>query len=96
MRSRKTIPRIVTRAGADGKSDDRLLILENESEAVGGRPVGPQVRQEIAGRDGSTSFSRSSTDQLAAPRATLISTVCRAPVSSCPWMPLIARYALNK
>lgn len=45
MRSRKTIPRIVTRTGADGQPDDRLLILENESEAVGGRPVGPQVRQ---------------------------------------------------
>jgi hypothetical protein len=44
MRSRKTIPRIITRTGPNDEPDDRLLILENESEAVGGRPVGPQVR----------------------------------------------------
>lgn len=42
LRTRTQAPRILTRTGPDGKPDDRLLILDNESEAVGGRPVGPQ------------------------------------------------------
>ncbi|KAL7409900.1 amidohydrolase 2 [Mrakia frigida] len=42
LRNRTSAPRILTRTGPDGKPDDRLLILDNESAAVGGRPVGPQ------------------------------------------------------
>lgn len=42
LRSRTSAPRILTRKTPEGKDDDRLLILDNESEAVGGRPVGGQ------------------------------------------------------
>ena len=41
LRSRNSIPRILTRTNNDGKSEERLVILEKESS--GGRPVGPQV-----------------------------------------------------
>ncbi|KAF9534741.1 hypothetical protein CPB83DRAFT_901704 [Crepidotus variabilis] len=40
LRSRSTVPFIRTNTTADGLSEDRLLILENEPS--GGRPVGPQ------------------------------------------------------
>ncbi|KAJ7721163.1 amidohydrolase 2 [Mycena maculata] len=39
LRSRNTVPRILT-SSHDGKPDDRLLILDHEPS--GGRPVGPQ------------------------------------------------------
>jgi aminocarboxymuconate-semialdehyde decarboxylase len=42
LRSRTIAPRILTRSsGPEGKSEERLLILDNEPS--GGRPVGAQV-----------------------------------------------------
>lgn len=41
LRARSVAPRILTRTGADGKSEERLLILDGEPGS--GRPVGPQV-----------------------------------------------------
>lgn len=42
LRSRTSAPRIFARTNnATGKSEERLLILDNEPS--GGRPVGPQV-----------------------------------------------------
>jgi aminocarboxymuconate-semialdehyde decarboxylase len=40
LRSRSSVPFIRTATGADGKTNERLLILEHEPS--GGRPVGPQ------------------------------------------------------
>jgi hypothetical protein len=39
LRSRTSVPRILS-SSRDGKTDDRLLILDHEPS--GGRPVGPQ------------------------------------------------------
>ena len=42
LRARTAAPRIFSRTNsANGKSEERLLILDNEPS--GGRPVGPQV-----------------------------------------------------
>jgi hypothetical protein len=46
MRSRSTVPRILTRNTPSGQSEDRLLILDDEPN--GGRPVGPQARTTSA------------------------------------------------
>jgi len=40
LRSRSTVPRILTRNTPSGQSEERLLILDDEPS--GGRPVGPQ------------------------------------------------------
>lgn len=40
LRARSSAPRILTREGADGKPEERLLILDGEPGS--GRPVGPQ------------------------------------------------------
>ena len=40
LRSRASVPFIRSRTTPDGKTDDRLLILDHEPS--GGRPVGPQ------------------------------------------------------
>ena len=40
LRSRSSVPLIKSLATPDGKSEDRLVILDNEPS--GGRPVGPQ------------------------------------------------------
>ncbi|KAI6003700.1 amidohydrolase 2 [Pisolithus albus] len=40
LRARSSAPRILTREGADGKTEERLLILDGEPGS--GRPVGPQ------------------------------------------------------
>ncbi len=41
LRSRTSVPRIFTRNSLEGKSEERLLILDDEPS--GGRPVGAQV-----------------------------------------------------
>jgi hypothetical protein len=46
MRSRSTVPRILTRNTPSGQGEDRLLILDDEPS--GGRPVGPQARTTSA------------------------------------------------
>ncbi|KAH8113452.1 amidohydrolase 2 [Phellopilus nigrolimitatus] len=40
LRSRSAVPRIVERAGPQGGTEERLVILENEP--ISGRPIGPQ------------------------------------------------------
>ena len=40
LRSRSSVPFIRSNTTPDGKTNDRLLILDNEPS--GGRPVGPQ------------------------------------------------------
>jgi hypothetical protein len=45
LRSRTVAPRILTRSGPEGRTEERLLILENEPS--GGRPVGAQVVDDI-------------------------------------------------
>lgn len=40
LRSRTSVPRISTSIAADGRAEERLLILDHEPS--GGRPVGPQ------------------------------------------------------
>lgn len=45
LRSRSSVPRILSRSTAEGKSEERLLILDDEPS--GGRPVGPQVHSPI-------------------------------------------------
>lgn len=45
LRARSSAPRILTRTDADGKAEERLLILDGEPGS--GRPVGPQVRSHI-------------------------------------------------
>lgn len=41
LRSRTSVPRILTRPTSHGLQEERLVILEDEPS--GGRPVGPQV-----------------------------------------------------
>jgi aminocarboxymuconate-semialdehyde decarboxylase len=41
LRSRTSVPRILSRTNSEGKSEERLLILDDEPS--GGRPVGAQV-----------------------------------------------------
>lgn len=41
LRSRTSVPRIFTRTSAEGKPEDRLLILDDEPSE--GRPIGSQV-----------------------------------------------------
>jgi len=45
LRARSLAPRILTRRDADGKSEERLLILDGEPGS--GRPVGPQVGSQF-------------------------------------------------
>jgi aminocarboxymuconate-semialdehyde decarboxylase len=46
LRSRSSVPLILTRNTPSGQDEDRLLILEDEPS--GGRPVGAQVRNKTS------------------------------------------------
>jgi aminocarboxymuconate-semialdehyde decarboxylase len=45
LRSRTSVPRIMSRTTPEGKTEERLLILDHEPS--GGRPVGAQVSPSL-------------------------------------------------